>query len=462
MGETVVESYEALIKKQREFFSTGRTKEVAFRMDTLKMLRNLIKSHEKEIMAALHTDLNKSEFESYTTEIGFVLEELRYTLKHIENWAKPRKVKTSLTGFGSKNYIYPEPYGVVLIISPWNYPFQLAFAPLIGAIAAGNCAILKPSELTPTTSEFLTKLIRENFQEDYIAIVEGGVETSSALLNEKTDYIFFTGSVAVGKVIMEAASKHLTPVTLELGGKSPCIVHKDANLQYAAKRIAWGKFTNAGQTCVAPDYLYVHHEVKDEFLKLLKEAIQDLYGNALGEESQFTKIVSDRHFQRLKTFIYNSGTIYHGGESDAEKLLIAPTVLTNITWEDPIMEDEIFGPILPVMEYEDILKIIDEMNQHPKPLALYIFSEVERVQNKVLESISFGGGCVNDTVYHFTSPHLPFGGVGESGIGAYHGKGSFNVFSHEKGIMKQTTRFDLPFRYPNTKHGLKWIKMIMK
>lgn len=457
-----MESYGALIKKQREFFSTGKTKEVAFRMEALKKIRNLIKTHQKEIMDALHKDLNKSEFESYTTEIGFVLEELRYTMKHLEKWAKPRKVKTSLTGFGSKNYIYPEPYGVVLVISPWNYPFQLAFAPLIGAIAAGNCAILKPSELTPKTSELLTKLIREHFQEDYIAIVEGGVETSTALLEEKTDYIFFTGSVAVGKVIMEAAAKHLTPVTLELGGKSPCIVHKDANLRYAAKRIAWGKYTNAGQTCVAPDYLYVHNEVKEEFLNLLTEVIQELYGNALSEESKFTKIVSGRHFNRLTSFIDNSGVLYYGGESDADKHLISPTVLTDVTWEHPIMEDEIFGPILPVMGYDDILQTIDEINKRPKPLALYIFSEVERVQNKVLDSISFGGGCVNDTVYHFTSPHLPFGGVGDSGIGAYHGKGSFDVFSHEKGIMKQTTKFDLPLRYPTTKHGLKLIKMIMK
>ncbi|WP_099353850.1 aldehyde dehydrogenase [Fredinandcohnia onubensis] len=457
-----MESYGALLNKQREFFSTGKTKEVAYRIEALKKIRNLIKSHQKEIMEALHKDLNKSEFESYTTEIGFVLEELKFTMKHLEKWAKPRKVKTSLTGFGSKNYIYPEPYGVVLVISPWNYPFQLAFAPLIGAIAAGNCAILKPSELTPKTSELLTKLIREHFQEDYIAIVEGGVETSTALLEEKTDYIFFTGSVAVGKVIMEAAAKQLTPVTLELGGKSPCIVHKDANLRYAAKRIAWGKYTNAGQTCVAPDYLYVHNEVKEEFLNLLTEAIQELYGNALSKDSKFTKIVSERHFNRLTSFIDNSGVIYYGGESDDDKHLIAPTVLTDVTWEHPIMEDEIFGPILPVMGYDDILQTIDEINKRPKPLALYIFSEVERVQNKVLESISFGGGCVNDTVYHFTSPHLPFGGVGDSGIGAYHGKGSFDVFSHEKGIMKQTTKFDLPLRYPTTKYGLKLIKMIMK
>ncbi|WP_449539598.1 aldehyde dehydrogenase [Ferdinandcohnia sp. Marseille-Q9671] len=455
-------TYRELLKRQREFFATGKTKEIAFRIETLKEIRNIIKMNEKQIMKALQIDLNKSEFEAYTTEIGFVLEELRFTIKHIEKWAKPRKVKATLSGFGTKSYIYPEPYGVALIISPWNYPFQLAFAPLIGAIAAGDCAILKPSELTPVTSKLLANLISKAFPQEYIAVVEGGVETSTALLNEKSDYIFFTGSVSVGKIIMEAAAKNLTPVTLELGGKSPCIIHKDANLRYAAKRIAWGKYTNAGQTCVAPDYLYIHNDVKDEFLQLLKNAIDDLYGDVLREDSRFTKIVSDNHFKRLTAFLTNSGSIYHGGKYDADKRIIAPTILSDITWRDPIMEDEIFGPILPIIGYDDLLEIIEEVNRRPKPLALYIFSEIERVQNKVLESISFGGGCVNDTVYHFTSPHLPFGGVGESGIGAYHGKGSFDIFSHEKGIMKQTTRFDLPFRYPTMKHGLKLIKLIMK
>ncbi|MFT4412323.1 aldehyde dehydrogenase [Fredinandcohnia humi] len=456
-----MENYSVLIQKQKEFFLSGKTKELRFRIQTLNKIRSLIKTHEKEIMETLRIDLNKSDFEAYATEIGFVLEELRFTLKHITKWVKPRRAKTTIAGFGSKNYIYPEPYGVALIIAPWNYPFQLAFAPMIGAIAAGNCVILKPSELTPKTSELLASLIRDNFPEEYIAVVEGGVETSTALLKEKTDYIFFTGSVPVGKIIMEAASKNLTPVTLELGGKSPCIVHKDANLKYAAKRIAWGKFTNAGQTCIAPDYLYVHSESKDEFLKYLKESINELYGNALASNSDFTKIVSDRHFSRLTSFLDN-GKAFYGGQFDEEKRIIEPTVLVDVTWEDKVMEDEIFGPILPVLEYDDIFDIIAVINNRPKPLALYIFSENERVQNKVLECISFGGGCINDTVYHFIAPHLPFGGVGESGIGAYHGKGSFDVFSHEKSVLKQTTRFDLPFRYPTTKNALRKIKLFMK
>ncbi|MFS0861839.1 aldehyde dehydrogenase [Fredinandcohnia sp. 179-A 10B2 NHS] len=456
-----MESYKELVQKQRAFFASGKTKDLAFRISTLQKIRSLIKTHEKEIMKTLNEDLNKSEFESYTTEVGFVLEELSFTLKNISKWVKPRRVKTTLVGFGSKNYIYPEPYGVALIIAPWNYPFQLAFAPLIGAVAAGNCAIIKPSELTPKTSALVGSLINENFPEEYIAVVEGGVETSTALLQEKTDYIFFTGSVPVGRIIMQAAAKNLTPVTLELGGKSPCIVHKDANLKYAAKRIAWGKYTNAGQTCIAPDYLYVHKEVKEEFLTLLKEAIDEIYGDSLYDDSNLTKIVSDRHFNRLFTFLDN-GTVYHGGGVDSDKRLIEPTVLVDVTWNDPVMEDEIFGPILPVLEYEDILQTIGEITDRPKPLALYIFSESERVQNKVLESVSFGGGCVNDTVYHFSAPHLPFGGVGDSGIGAYHGKGSFDVFTHEKSVLKQTTRFDLPLRYPHTKNALKMIRMIMK
>lgn len=456
-----MESYKELVQKQRSFFASGKTKDLSFRISALQKIRSLIKSHEKEIMKTLNEDLNKSEFESYTTEVGFVLEELSFTLKNITRWVKPRRVKTTLVGFGSKNYIYPEPYGVALIIAPWNYPFQLAFAPLIGAIAAGNCAIIKPSELTPKTSALVGSLLNENFPEEYIAVVEGGVETSTALLQEKTDYIFFTGSVPVGRIIMQAAAKNLTPVTLELGGKSPCIVHKDANLKYAAKRIAWGKYTNAGQTCIAPDYLYVHKEVKEEFLTLLKEAIDEIYGDSLYDDSNLTKIVSDRHFNRLFTFLDN-GTVYHGGGVDSSKRLIEPTVLVDVTWNDPVMEDEIFGPILPVLEYEDILQTIGEITDRPKPLALYIFSESERVQNKVLESISFGGGCINDTVYHFSAPHLPFGGVGDSGIGAYHGKGSFDVFTHEKSVLKQTTRFDLPLRYPNTKNALQMIRMIMK
>ncbi|MFD2445554.1 aldehyde dehydrogenase [Bacillus sp. CGMCC 1.16607] len=454
-------NYSGLFQKQRDYFLLGETKSVSFRMEALNRLKSVIKSNENELMKALKQDLNKSEFEAYLTEIGIVLEEIRFTMKNLHKWAKPRRVKSSITLVGSKSYIYPEPYGVALILAPWNYPFQLMIAPLIGAIAAGNCAIIKPSELTPHTSALMAKIINESFPEEYISVVEGGVETSTALLKEKSDYIFFTGSVSVGKVIMEAASKHLTPVTLELGGKSPCIVHEDANLKLAAKRIAWGKFMNAGQTCVAPDYLYVHSRIKAEFLHLLKEAVKEIYSENPIPKGDFTKIVSERHLNRLTAFL-NNGSIYSGGRYDVTKGMIEPTILDDISWSDEIMQDEIFGPILPVLEYDDMSSMTNMINKRPKPLALYIFSENKEVQAFILDHVSFGGGCINDTVFHLSSPYLPFGGVGESGIGAYHGKGSFDVFSHEKSILKQTTLFDLPFRYPNTKNALKKIKYFLK
>ncbi|MFK9095276.1 aldehyde dehydrogenase [Bacillus salipaludis] len=456
-----MKNYNSLITKQKSFFRTETTKDVLYRLDALQKLRDAIKNNEKVLMDALRADLNKSEFDAYTSEIGFVLEELRFTIKHLRSWIKPKRVKTPITHIGSSSFILSEPYGVTLIIAPWNYPFQLAIAPLIGAIAAGNCAVIKPSELTPKTSEVLGKLICNLFPEEYIAVVQGGVETSQALLNETFDYIFFTGSVPVGKVIMEAAAKHLTPVTLELGGKSPCIVHKDANIKLAAKRIAWGKFTNAGQTCIAPDYLYLHKSIKDQFLQQFKEATIELYGRQPLNNKNFTRIVSGRHFQRLISFLDN-GELFLGGGSNQEKLTIEPTVLTNVTWNDPIMQDEIFGPILPVLEYAELPEVLEGIHRHPKPLALYIFTEHNTVQQEVLNSVSFGGGCVNDTVYHFVSPFLPFGGVGNSGIGAYHGKGNFDTFSHQKSVLKQTTLFDIPFRYPNVKNGLKKIKLFMK
>lgn len=456
-----MDNYSSLLIKQKSFFHTGKTKNLSYRIEALENLLNSVKAYEHQIMEALKADLNKSEFDAYTTEIMIVLEEIKFTLKNLKSWAKPRKVKTPITHLGSSSYIYPEPYGVALIISPWNYPFQLAVAPLIGSIAAGNCAIIKPSELTPATSKVFASLIAETFPDEYITVVQGGVDTSESLLKEQFDYIFFTGSVPVGKVIMEAAAKNLTPVTLELGGKSPCIVHEDANLKIAAKRIAWGKFVNAGQTCVAPDYLYLHKAVKAPFLQLLKEAIIELYSDHSLENPNFTRIVSERHFQRLCSFL-NNGEIFIGGNTNSEKLMMEPTVLNGITWKHPVMQDEIFGPILPVLEYDTLNEVIEGIDNHPKPLALYLFTENANVQENVLNRITFGGGCINDTVYHLGSPHLPFGGVGTSGIGSYHGKGSFDTFSHEKSILKQTTRFDLPFRYPNLKDGLNKIKKFIK
>ncbi|MEH7355359.1 aldehyde dehydrogenase [Neobacillus drentensis] len=456
-----MQTYNSLITKQKSFFRTDTTKDVAYRLEALQKLRIAIKNNEKKLMDALKADLNKSEFDSYSTEIGIVLEELRFTIKHLRSWVKPKRVKTPITHIGSKSFIFSEPYGVTLIIAPWNYPFQLAIAPLIGAIAAGNCAVIKPSELTPKTSEVLGELISDLFPEEYISVVQGGVETSQALLNEKFDYIFFTGSVPVGKVIMEAAAKNLTPVTLELGGKSPCIVHEDANIKLTAKRIAWGKFTNAGQTCIAPDYLYLHKKIKDQFLIEFKKATIELYGEKPLNNVHFTRIVSDKHFQRLCSFLDN-GELFMGGDSNQENLMIEPTVLTNITWDDQIMQDEIFGPILPVLEYDVLSEVLEGIHRHPKPLSLYLFTENNNVQQEVVNSVSFGGGCINDTVYHFVSPYLPFGGVGNSGIGAYHGKGNFDTFSHQKSVLKQTTLFDIPFRYPNMKNGLNKIKLFLK
>jgi aldehyde dehydrogenase (NAD+) len=456
-----VVSARELIEKQKAFYRTGKTKELSFRLEALRKLQQAVRSHEKKLMGALYKDLNKSEFDAYSTEIGVILEEIRFTLKNLNGWVKPQKVKTPFTHLGSKSAIYSEPYGVALIIAPWNYPFQLAVAPLIGAIAAGNCAILKPSELTPHTSEVLGQLLGEIYPEDYIKVVLGGVETSQALLNEDVDYIFFTGSVPVGKMVMEAASKHLTPVTLELGGKSPCIVHEKASLKLAAKRIAWGKFMNAGQTCIAPDYLYLQKSVASDFLTHFKEAVKELYGEEPLKNETFTHIVSERHFQRLSAFLEN-GEVVLGGKTDPDSLAIEPTVLRGVTWEDPVMQDEIFGPILPVLEFTDLSEVIDGVQNHPNPLSLYLFTEDTRVQEQILNAISFGGGCLNDTVYHFASPYLPFGGVGTSGTGAYHGKGSFDTFSHKKSVLKQTTRFDLPFRYPNVKNGLKKIKLFLK
>lgn len=450
-----------LIENQKLFFQSGKTKALSFRLKALRQLQEAVRAHEKDLMEALYKDLNKSAFDAYSTEIGVVLEEIRFTLKNLSGWVKPQKVKTPLTHLGSRSAIYSEPYGVALIIAPWNYPFQLAVAPLIGAIAAGNCAILKPSELTPHTSEVLGNLLNQLFPEEYIKVVLGGVETSQALLDEDVDYIFFTGSVPVGKIVMEAAAKYLTPVTLELGGKSPCIVHEKANLKLAAKRIAWGTFMNAGQTCIAPDYLYLQKTVAAEFLSHFKKAVKELYGEQSLKNENFTHIVSERHFQRLCAFLDN-GTVLLGGKTDPEQFAIEPTVLGDITWQDHVMQEEIFGPILPVLEFNDLKEVIEGVRNQPNPLSLYLFTEDVKVQEQILQAISFGGGCINDTVYHFATPYLPFGGVGASGTGAYHGKGSFDTFSHKKSVLKQTTRFDLPFRYPNAKNGLKKIKMFLK
>ncbi|WP_169055930.1 aldehyde dehydrogenase [Bacillus pumilus] len=447
----------ALFQKQKVF----QKPLVEERIRLLKDLKAAIKQHEKDILQALAHDLHKSEQEAYTTEIGMVYEEINHTIKHLHKWAKPTRVKTPLTHIGSKSMIMKEPYGSVLIIAPWNYPFQLALSPLVGAIAAGNAVILKPSELTPQVSEVISTIVERVFQEDHAAVVEGGVDVSTELLKLPFDYIFFTGSVAVGKVVMEAAAKHLTPVTLELGGKSPCIVMPDADIKLAAKRITFGKFTNAGQTCIAPDYLLVHESIKEDLLREMTACIRDFYGEQPETHLHFGKNVSQRHFDRLSQFLSN-GTIVTGGQRNEDELKIAPTILDHITWEDPVMQEEIFGPILPVMTFDSLHEAAHMIKARPKPLALYLFTTSKETESYILDHLSFGGGCINDTLMHVATPYLPFGGVGESGMGRYHGKESFFTFTHEKSVLRQTNRFDFSFRYPNAKNGLDLVRKFLK
>ena len=450
-----------ILERQKDYFYSGITRPYQYRKKALNLLKASIKANEEKLLKALQTDLNKSDFEAFTTEIGIVYTEIDFVLKNLKKWMKPKRVKTPLTHIGSVSKIYPDPYGASLIISPWNYPFQLAMTPLIGAIAGGNTAVIKPSELTPTVSNLIKEIISQTFVEDYVAVELGGAEKSQELLDMPFDYIFFTGSVAVGKIVMEKASQHLIPITLELGGKSPVIVHEDASLKLAAKRVAWGKFTNSGQTCVAPDYLFVHENVKAQFLNYFTEAINQLYGDHPVNNPNYGKIINDNHFQRLTGYL-KSGKLYYGGKVNPDKRIIEPTVLVDVDQNDPIMTEEIFGPILPVLTYSNLNEAIDYIRRQPKPLSFYFFSETAHYQDTVLEQISFGGGCINDTLYHLGTPHLPFGGVGESGMGSYRGKHSFDTFTHKKSILKQSSRFDFPFRYPNSKNGLERARKIMK
>ncbi|MED3659759.1 aldehyde dehydrogenase [Bacillus velezensis] len=454
-------SIPSIVSKHKAYFAAGHTRQLESRLNMLQKLKQAINTQEADITAALYQDLHKSEQESYTTEIGIVLEEISFVMKRLGKWIKPKRVKTPLTHLGSKSIIIPEPYGTVLVIAPWNYPLQLALSPLIGAIAAGNTVVLKPSEYTPAVSAVLSKLISSVFPSDYVAMAEGGPDVSTVLLQQPFDYIFFTGSVAVGKIVMEAAAKQLIPVTLELGGKSPCIVHKDADIQLAAKRIVFGKFTNAGQTCIAPDYLFVHQDIKMKLTEEMKRSISEFYGPQPEQNPQYGKIVSERHYQRLLSFL-NDGVPLTGGQSDPAHHKIAPTILDQVKDDSPVMQEEIFGPILPLFTYGDINEVIEKVQSRPKPLALYVFTTNKETERAVLENLSFGGGCINDTLMHVATPYLPFGGVGESGIGSYHGFDSFNTFTHKKSVVKQTNRFDFAFRYPSSKNGLRMIRKILK
>jgi aldehyde dehydrogenase (NAD+) len=434
-----------LLRRQRAYWASGAPRSLDFRLAQLQALRTAILTYQADIIEAVQQDLGRPEFEGYF-EVG-TISELDYAIKHLRRWAKPRRAKLLLNQKPGSAWVQPDPLGVVLIIGPWNYPFQLMISPLIGAIAAGNCALLKPSELAPATSKVLARLVGETFDPAHVAIVEGGVEVAQALLAEKFDHIFFTGGERVGKIVMQAAAQHLTPVTLELGGKSPCIVDTDINLEVAVRRIVWGKFLNAGQSCIAPDYLLVNERIKAPLVEALKRRIQECYGNDPATSPDLARLVNDRQFDRLVGLL-GQGQIVIGGDHNRGDRYLAPTLIDGIGWDAPIMQEEIFGPILPILTYRDLGEAIATLNQQPKPLALYLFSRDRQVQNRVLESTTAGSMGINDVILQVAVWDMPFGGVGSSGIGAYHGRYSFDTFSHLKSILKKPFWMDLDWRYP--------------
>ena len=458
-----MEDINLIFKNQKEFFESGKTINVDYRIKNLKKLNNIIKKNEDKILNELKKDLGKSNFEGYVTEVGILYDDINFHIKNVKKWSSEEKRKSPIVYYPSKSYIYKEPYGVTLIIGPFNYPFQLVIAPLIGAISAGNTAIIKPSENSRNIALLLEKLINENFPEEYLRVVNplGGKETVSLLLDKPFDYIFFTGSVRVGKLVMQKAAQHLTPVTLELGGKSPCIVDSDAKLKLAAKRIVWGKFLNAGQTCVAPDYLCVHKSVKDELLKLIINEIRVQFGENVRNSEDYPRIVNKSSLERLSGYL-NDGKIYYGGNIDEDNLYMEPTLIIKPDLNSPLMSDEIFGPILPILVYEDLDNVIKFINHREKPLALYYFSESKKKIKYVVTSTTSGGVTINDTIIHVANPNLPFGGVGNSGVGKYHGKESFETFTHNKSVMKRGTFIEFNIRFAPYKNKLNLVKRIMK
>jgi aldehyde dehydrogenase (NAD+) len=435
--------------------------DINFRKQTLVKLLISVQKHEEEIIKALYDDFKKPAFEAVISETAYIVSELNHTIKNINKWAKPNMVLPSLLNFPSTDYIYKEPYGKVLIIAPWNYPYQLALCPLIAAVAAGNQVVVKPSELTPNTSRIVAKIIRETFDENHVKCVEGGVEITQELLAQRWDYIFFTGSVAVGKLVAKAAAENLTPVTLELGGKNPCIIDATANLKLAAKRIVWGKFLNAGQTCIAPDYLLVSNKIKTAFIELIKKEIIDAYGENPETSADFPRIINQKNWGRL-TDMLKGESILAGGKSNIQDYYLAPTLLDEPSLDSLVMKDEIFGPILPVLSFENEADLVSIISRYEKPLSLYIFSNDNSFAKKIIQNYSFGGGCINDTVVYFSNKRLPFGGVGHSGIGAYHGKLSFSTFTHHKAIVKKANWLDIPIRYAPYKGKLNSVKNLFK
>lgn len=450
---------ESILLKQRDFFATQQTKGIAFRKMYLEKLKNLIISNENMLYEAINKDFGKSKFDTFTTELSFILNDIDYYISNLKALSNPQKVRTNLVNQLGNSKIYKEPLGCVLVIGAWNYPYQLSLSPVIVAMAAGNCCILKPSEIAENTMKAMASLINENFPSEYLYVYEGGIEETTALLKLKFDKIFFTGSTKVGKIIYKAAAEHLTPVTLELGGKSPAIVTKDANLEIAAKRIVWGKFLNAGQTCVAPDYLLIEETIQEQFLEMLRKYIKEFQYEP--DSEQYTRIINQRNFQRLIRLI-DKEKIYSGGNFDEESLYIEPTILNHIDWNDEIMQEEIFGPLLPVISFQSYNAVLNTVSELEKPLAAYLFTNNSEEKEIFTRKLSFGGGCINDTVMHLSNDNLPFGGVGSSGIGNYHGKYGFETFSHQKAILEKATWGEPNIKYPPySEKKLSWIKKLM-
>ena len=451
----------SILQQQRAYFKTQQTKDALFRISVLNKLKQEIVKREQDIYDALKKDFNKSAFESFMSEYGIVISEINLVLNNLKSWSKPKRIKPSMLTFPSTDYIYKEPYGTVLVIAPWNYPFLLSIEPLIMAIAAGNTVVVKPSELTTHTSQLVTDIISLVFDEKHASSIQGGIPISTQLLEQKWDYIFFTGSVPVGKIVAKAAAKHLTPMTLELGGKSPCIVDDTIDLKLAAKRIVWGKFFNGGQTCISPDYLIVYYSVKDKLIELLKTETIKAYGKDSKLSEDFPRIINQKNTHRLSELL-KGVDIAFGGDHDIEKCYVAPTLVDNPSLDTKMMQDEIFGPILPILTYNNEEDIDEVISNYDKPLSLYVFSKNKKFINKIISRYSFGGGAINDPLIHFGNHRLPFGGVGASGIGAYHGKHGFDTFSHHKSISKRGTWFDPPVRYAPYKGKLRLLKKMFK
>lgn len=451
--------YPNILEKQRIFFNSQKTKNIKFRKMYLEKLREVILKNEELMYDAIYADFGKSKFDTFTTEISFVIKDIDYYLKNLNSLSRPKKAKTNLANQFGSSKIYSDPLGCTLVIGAWNYPYQLSLSPMIAAIAAGNTCILKPSEIAENTMKMMAKLVNDNFPAEYVHVIEGGVEETTEILKLKFDKIFFTGSTNVGKIVYEAAAKNLTPVTLELGGKSPVIVSASADFEVAAKRIIWGKFLNGGQTCVAPDYILVDEKVKDSFLDSLKSYIEKF--NYQPDSKEYTKIINDKNFERLIKLI-DPEKVYCGGNFDKQSRFIAPTILANVTWNDAVMQEEIFGPILPVLTYSNFNEALIQINDHDKPLSAYLFTDNSEEKESFVSKISFGGGCINDVVMHLSNDYLPFGGVGNSGIGNYHGKFGFETFSHQKSILDRATWGEPDFKYPPyTDKKLNWIKKLM-